>query len=320
MFLHSLIVAISFNPQSRYFHNSVHIKDKLFFLGGSNDNSPCLSDFFYLDLTLPFHKDIPPWYNLDFRKIPFCVSGAFSSFGGFDDSTIFLIGGNRSIRYHYYVSSFNTKTFVWSHVSIDQSNLLWQRNMQGVTNDKGEIYVYGGWTLDTNSSSNKLNILDTVNLKWMTGPNSQVGHFGHTATLLSNGIIVIIGGNVNDKCRLNKIWLYNTNKSDWSSMNTQGILLSNRIHHSAVLTKNDRIIVYGGIKDDTNATDPDLVVLDTKVLPFSWSAPKVNIINSPPLLYEHSANMIGDYMIVTFERGYTINTEILPHQFILKSN
>ncbi|RHZ59341.1 hypothetical protein Glove_364g46 [Diversispora epigaea] len=365
-----VVVAISFIPQSRYFHNSVLIRDKLFFLGGSNNNSPCFSDFFYLDLTIPFHKDIPSWYNLDFRKIPYCVSGAFASFGGLDESTIFLIGGNRSTKFIYYISSFNTKSFIWSHVPIDQSTLIWQRNMKGVTNDKGEIYVYGGWSLSTNSSSNKLNILDTVNLEWTKGPDSQVRHFGHTATLLSNGIIVIIGGQVNDKCGLSKIWLYNTNKNEWSSMNTQGILLSNRIHHSAILAKNDKIIVYGGIINDANATDPDLVVLDTNLLPFSWLAPKVNTINSPPSsLYGHSANIIGDYMIVTFGlfekfkvynnfiylfdvRNYTwvsyfhpkrdivtktqvitttkiitttvsecsINTEIPPHQFILKLN
>src|SRR6185436_10718239 len=111
MFLQSSIVVALFNPGDRCFHETVHIGDKLFFLGGYNGNH--LSDFFYLDLSISFHKDIPPWYNLDFRKIPFGVSKAASSFGGSDNATIFLIGGERSDLISGYIYSFNTKSFIW---------------------------------------------------------------------------------------------------------------------------------------------------------------------------------------------------------------
>ncbi|RHZ88210.1 hypothetical protein Glove_25g20 [Diversispora epigaea] len=261
------IVAL-FNPGDRYFHENVHFGDKLFFLGDYNNNH--LSDFFYLDLSISFHKDIPPWYNLDFREIPFGVSKAASSFGGSDNATIFLIGGERR-----------------------------------VTDDKGRIYFYGGRSSNSRASSNKLQILESLKITWFESSS----RYGHTVTLLSNGIIVIIGRYVNDKSGIDKILLYNTNKSNWTFMITQGISLSERARHTAALTDNGRIIVYGGIKKDS--FDPNLVVLDTNFQPFKWLTPEVN---HPPLygfgLYGHSANIVGNYMILAFGKFKIFDEEI----------
>jgi len=64
-----------------------------------------------------------------------------------------------------------------------------------------------------------------------------------------------------------------------------------------LIANDGRIIVYGGIKKDS--FDPNLVVLDTNFQPFKWLTPEVN---HPPLygLYGHSANIVGDYMILAF--------------------
>ncbi|RHZ88232.1 hypothetical protein Glove_25g16 [Diversispora epigaea] len=270
-----------------------------------NDNH--LSDFFYLDLSISFHKDIPPWYNLDFREIPFGVSKAASSFGGSDNATIFLIGGERSDSISSYIYSFNTKSFIWKSQPLYKS-FEWLWDMKGVTDDKGRIYFYGGRSSNSRASSNKLqilesNILESLKITWFESSS----RYGHTVTLLSNGIIVIIGGYVNDKSGIDKILLYNTNKSNWTPMITQGISLSERAHHTAALTNDGRIIVYGGIKK--NSFDPNLVVLDTNFQPFKWLTPEAN---HPPLygLYGHSANIVGDYMILAFGKFKIFDEEI----------
>ncbi|RHZ88220.1 hypothetical protein Glove_25g44 [Diversispora epigaea] len=317
------IVAL-FNPGDRCFHETVHIGDKLFFLGGYNDNDNHLSDFFYLDLSISFHKDIPPWYNLDFREIPFGVSKAASSFGGSDNATIFLIGGERNDSISSYIYSFNTKSFIWTSHSLNKSTFEWLwtfewlLDMKGVTGDKGRTYFYGGRSSNSHASSNKLqilefNILEPLKITWFESSSryrESSSRYGHTVTLLSNGIIVIIGGYVNDKSGIDEILLYNTNKSNWTSMITQGISLSERARHTAALTNDGRIIVYGGIKKDS--LDPNLVVLDTNFQPFKWLTPEVN---HPPLyglygLYGHSANIVGDYMILAFGKFKIFDEEI----------
>ncbi|RHZ88217.1 hypothetical protein Glove_25g47 [Diversispora epigaea] len=295
-FLQCSIINASFEPKVRNYHSSVYIENKLYILGGYNNG--LLDNLLYLDLSNSFHKDHPPWYNLDFREIPFGVYKAAASFGGIDNSTIFLIGGERSEKEINYVYSFNTKSFIWNDSLINDNNSPeWHVDIQGVTDRNGKIYIYGGWL--SGIRSNKLSILDTLKLSWKTGPSpdSQNGRYGNTITLLSNGIIVIIGGYVDGGGGLYEILLYDINENNWSSMITQGIKLSDRVYHTAVLVNDGRIIVYGGTK---NHLDPDLVVLDTNLQPFKWSTPEVNAINSPPLLFGHTADIIGDYMILVF--------------------
>jgi len=47
---------------------------------------------------------------------------------------------------------------------------------------------------------------------------------------------------------------------------------------------------------------PDLAVLNTQKTPFEWSAPQVtsNIAEEVPSLVSHSANLVGNFMIVAF--------------------
>ncbi|RHZ88230.1 hypothetical protein Glove_25g14 [Diversispora epigaea] len=296
LFLQCSITNASFEPQVRNFHSSVYVENKLYILGGYNKGP--LDTLFYLDLSVPFHKDHPPWFYLGYHGIPFGVFKAAACFGGINNSTIFLIGGERSEKEINYVYSFDTKSFMWNDSLINDKNTPeWHVDIQGVTDRNGKIYIYGGWL--SGIRSNKLSIFDSLKLSWGTGPSpdSQHGRYGHTITLLSNGIIVIIGGYVEGGGGLYEILLYDINENNWSSMITQGIKLSDRVYHTAVSTTDGRIIVYGGTK---NNLDPDLVVLDTSSQPFKWSTLEVNAINGPPSLYGHSANIVGDYMILAF--------------------
>ena len=59
------------------------------------------------------------------------------------------------------------------------------------------------------------------------------------------------------------------------------------------------IIIYGGEDIDFIQITPDLAVLNTET--FEWTAPSVSSnIGNVPSLAAHSANLVGDYMIVAF--------------------
>ena len=73
-------------------------------------------------------------------------------------------------------------------------------------------------------------------------------------------------------------------------------------HFIYFLAANGKVIVYGGSTpaQDTTPT-PELVVLDTTTKPFKWITPPVTTPEVPiNSVTRHQADLIGDYMVVTF--------------------
>ena len=72
----------------------------------------------------------------------------------------------------------------------------------------------------------------------------------------------------------------------------------------SIKAPNDQIIIFGGITDNYVRPSPDIAVLNTKTEPFEWIATSVssNIekIDKFPSLTGHTANLVGNYMIVAF--------------------
>ncbi|POG78882.1 hypothetical protein GLOIN_2v1532937 [Rhizophagus irregularis DAOM 181602=DAOM 197198] len=92
-------------------------------------------------------------------------------------------------------------------------------------------------------------VFDTISLTWSTGStiNAPSPRLSYTATLLSNGIIVFIGGIETNDVDINQLALYDTKVNKWSLMTARGVTLENRNSHSAVLTPDERIIIFGGL-------------------------------------------------------------------------
>ena len=78
--------------------------------------------------------------------------------------------------------------------------------------------------------------------------------------------------------------------------------MDNRHSHSAVLTPDGRIIIFGGAKGSNDTTPAQsLAVLDTSTTVYSWTTPQPpSSQNSPPPLMLHTADLCGNYMIVAF--------------------
>ncbi|CAJ0845082.1 6944_t:CDS:2 [Entrophospora sp. SA101] len=82
-------------------------------------------------------------------------------------------------------------------------------------------------------------------------------------------------------------------------MTVVGDIIDARSWHTAVLAPDGKVIIYGGANMSDAMSRPAMVLLDTNSSSYSWSIPKIPP-NSPPPLMRHSANLVGNYMIVAF--------------------
>ncbi|CAB4426726.1 unnamed protein product [Rhizophagus irregularis] len=324
-------------PIERSAQSSILADKKLFFFGGMS--SQLLSSFnqiLYLDVSKPFNTTNPPFEILNV-SIPFRSSYATALFSPLKNE-VYLFGGfmrnelNDDNMFGNHISvliSFNLENNGWNFTFTKTNGIAPEnrRLINGVINNKtGKFYIFGGVNdtftgATTNSIAfNDMNIFDTISLTWSKGSaeGSPLPLIGYTATLLSNGIIVFIGGEerpYNYNVSLNQLALYDTKVDQWSSMRAQGITLENRSYHSAVLTSDERIIVFGG---DNFLNQYQLAVLNTKVVPYEWSVPTP----APPLpltTYSHSATLVGNYMFINFGKVDYVdsNHEQLPYFYIL---
>ena len=76
--------------------------------------------------------------------------------------------------------------------------------MGSVIDNTGKMYIYSGGADSVVGSPtlhyfNEMVIFNTVELSWSISTSPMISRAGHTATLLSNGVIVYIGGYTNDE-------------------------------------------------------------------------------------------------------------------------
>ncbi|PKY48714.1 hypothetical protein RhiirA4_544791 [Rhizophagus irregularis] len=327
-------------PVERFAHSSVLVDKKLFFFGGETDHSPkpstTLDQILYLDVSKPFNTVNPPFEEIP-NTIPFGSSYAIT-FPSSQKNVIYLFGGItvnvntdlddfKSILYSY-----NLETNEWTIPTTSGIAPGRRREISGViSNNTGKFYAFGGFsdkfTGNPNNSTtlNDMNIFDINSLTWSKGStiNAPLPRTDFTVTLLTNGIIVFIGGRETNAfldVDINQLVLYDTTIDKWSSMTARGVILENRHAHSAVLTPDERIIIFGGCKCMNGPILNQLAVLNTKTYPYEWSIPQVSALNSaPPPIQLHTATLIENYMFINFGRNYqTQNLELQkPFFYIL---
>ncbi|CAJ0912358.1 15760_t:CDS:2, partial [Entrophospora sp. SA101] len=293
---------------ARYAHSSALIDDKLYFMCGSFSN-----DMFYLDLSKSFADSLP---LVDIpSNLP--VNGAWqtASVGGRDNTTIFLFGGSlRDVITGKDVSNnlvftFSSPNGPWLRPSISGTppNVTPRAGVKSVIDENGKMYLFGG---DYRTGEfNNMYILDTINLMWSNGGDADPAfkRTHATSVLLKNGEILYIGGYSNSvTVDINTVLVYNTKSLKWSTTTVVGDIIDARSWHTAVLAPDGKVIIYGGANMSDAMSRPAMVLLDTNSSSYSWSIPKIPP-NSPPPLMRHSANLVGNYMIVAFGLSSTGN-------------
>ncbi|CAB5188792.1 uncharacterized protein OCT59_011521 [Rhizophagus irregularis] len=313
---------LAFTPNNTVWgHSAVFAYSRIYFTGGlfpkyKDDfkESTLSKEFYYLDVEKPFKVgagDKLPWVDLSSvsQNIPAHTWSAFSNCGL--DNSLFLYNGEQGT---------DTAT-VYTYTSLQQWNISTTINppqynfhsqSQTVCDVRtGKMYRFSGLNpgLQINQINNYMDILNTSTLVWEhVNINAQEGRYDHTGTLLPNGYIVYIGGKLPNGgfVKMSELLLYNTNNDTWISQKATGYSPTPRAYHSAVLTQDGRIIVYGGYTGSGSIVSDDLVILDT--YDYTWS--NVNAIDPPPSRFYHTATLVGYYMFVAF--GKTNNELPLP--------
>ncbi|CAJ0834724.1 7086_t:CDS:2, partial [Entrophospora sp. SA101] len=303
--LKCLFLVVSSTPTDpRYVHAAVIVNNNLYVMGGGDSNDQASKDFFSLDLSQTFDTTTPPWKDLtETSPLPVFASWAKAS-SNTNNDTIFLFGGR---MYDTVTGEYNLKSVVYTD---DFKSNQWLVNLpafQGTAPETrrgfasvsdpltGKLYIHGGvndMNVTTGIFFNDFFILDGNNLSWSkigkTGLNIPPPRIDHAAVLIANGVIVFIGGRDESTNGVTTI--------------VGGPVVDPRIGHTAVYTASGQVIVYGGTTPAQYTTPiPELVVLDTTTKPFKWILPPVTTPEVPiNSLTRHQANLIGNYMVVTF--------------------
>ncbi|RHZ53543.1 hypothetical protein Glove_441g64 [Diversispora epigaea] len=292
-------------------HNSVIIDNQLLIFGGLKTENDYTYELFYLDLLKSFDNTNLSWNLIPEGNLPISTSYSTASVSS-DNSTIFLIGGfmknkNKDFDYSSLIYTYNYSTKKWDKPSITGDIPPAGQATRGVI-DKSE-YI--------GTFYNDMNTLNSITMTWTTlsiSENLPPRCGGYSANILSNGIIVYIGGfefgylaNTTNAIPkdINNIKLFDTNKYEWSQMNSTGETIDSRFFHTSVLTPDGYIVIFGGCTIELKGkiikpVSPNLAVLDTNKSPFEWSIPESSKINSPPSISGHGANLYYNYMIITF--------------------
>ncbi|KAF0549467.1 galactose oxidase [Gigaspora margarita] len=302
-------------PSPRGQQTSTLVGTRLYFFGGYTNISPS-NEVWYLDLSSSFNISTPPWYSD--VVMPVGYNFGTSCLSPIDNSTVFLIGGRTWItntKTYSFTSSvykFDTKTMQWTTPTINNFNSSFEtrQSMQAVIDNYGEIFVFGGANYNNSTILfyNDMNMLDITHMTWSTQAQSQsvLTYIDYTATLLPNGLIVYIGGRSGSSSNISptdlaQIQIFDTKSYTWSAKSASGSTIASRVSHSAVLTQDGNIIVYGGSTHDSSGkmvyVFSDIAVLNTNS--WVWSVPSVSGTSAPPLTY-HSAALYKNYMIIAF--------------------
>ncbi|KAI7889208.1 uncharacterized protein EV154DRAFT_424297 [Mucor mucedo] len=170
----------------------------------------------------------------------------------------------------------------------------------------GPTLYYSNWTL-----------IDTLTwtISFPTVQNNPPPRIDHTATMISNKYILIIGGvvyshDVTDpagKFTLNPVsmsslLLFDIPNNRWINITAGGNIPAPRRGHSAVLSLDGKsvIIFGGGMPEDGHGQLNDVFILELETM--RWKAPSIKGVPPKPRRY-HKAYLVDDVLLVTFGLG-----------------
>ncbi|CAB4389117.1 unnamed protein product [Rhizophagus irregularis] len=227
---------------------------------------------------------------------------AGSAKGGANNDTLFiLVGATNILVENKDVYKFDPQNNSWSTpiitgepptIIIDASTAVIDRN--------GRMYLWAGGGLS-------FYIFDTINLVWTKGSSVGAPNVVNVATLLPDNKIFYIVENDSSQ-----VLIYNTINNIWTSHITSGII-PNKFGMSAVLgLDGQRIIIFGGLDNTITTTIiSEGPLYELSLINFEWRIPKTSGPTPEAFRSGHRANVIGNYMVISFGISYITDNDIL---------
>ncbi|KAI9289226.1 hypothetical protein BC943DRAFT_316244 [Umbelopsis sp. AD052] len=312
-------------PPARLATSCTVVGTNIYCYGGDNRANgvdTILSDTWALSIASDFDLSNATWTNKLWNNFP-STPRAFGTIHSLLDGSSFLLNGGLTSPVGTAEANqtivLNTITNEWK--AINSSLIAQTLNHQGVIDANGKIWYFGGVSDSDTGRSNisyweGLAALDTTTWVWTTSRSTAGGYLnpriGHTMTILPNGIIQIIGGNVAtmlsgldsrgyrqwrlDLAPMGSVAVYDTVKGSWTTKSATGTLPPHRNFHSATLAQDSNtIIIFGGSSNGSSLFN-DLYALDSNKM--IWT--HIDIENGPSARYGHSAVQVNETMFVLF--------------------
>ncbi|KAG1556680.1 hypothetical protein G6F47_006263 [Rhizopus delemar] len=294
--------------------------NSLLLFGGENATSHYTNTFYQLTQTSSTYD----WSTVPQTNTPPGVSYAQAVVAN-NNNDMYVMGGISNATsvqdtlLQYYKYSFNSQS--WTAASTNNltnaTGVPLNRYLFSATYDGANtIYIYGGVTVFTKNILADFYKFDITTGTFTELPNPNLFRYGHTASYLSNGQLVIVGGMVlvnqsgqmnSILAPMNQIMIYDTKSNSWSMKEAtanNGTLPSTRSNHNAAVTSDNKIIVFGGDNQATQRNKMYLnafAILDTSS--WSWTVPAVNGIPPARRTLASGAILDGNHLTIAFGEG-----------------
>ncbi|RKP07729.1 hypothetical protein THASP1DRAFT_24162 [Thamnocephalis sphaerospora] len=298
----------------RWGHSATVLDNRLYVIGGRQGEGGGAAPFanssnlvISLDLTQAFETQSPPWITIrPASSMPPPMVNHIAAADHKNSQVIVYGGATTNFTQPTSLWTFRPETGTWNSTRPLDGPSRRLYNMGAAVVD-GSMCSFGGTsdfsTMGRNASTTQSNELYALNIEqqtWTKGP-SPSGNFSmrsqHTLSFVkdSSQLFVIGGISGNKMAPMDSILVYDLRKGQWSNKSAGGIVPSVRLQHTAVVMGN-KIIVFGGSDETYRNIYNDVAILDTATM--TWSRPLLE--STPAGRYDHTATIVGDYMIVTF--------------------
>ncbi|RUS26414.1 hypothetical protein BC938DRAFT_470795 [Jimgerdemannia flammicorona] len=270
-----------------------------------------------LDVSVSWETSNPPYVNYTAEGVstaPVTMLGTLfpsADQTAFYSLDVFGLGGTSTF------GKYDIATRAWYMFSTTTGQTIPNAGPAAYDN-KGNTWVWGG-NYPKNGYNQFVYLFDHSRQVWntMQSPSPIVTREFHTANLLPNGMIIIIGGLylikngtqwINVYADMADTPTYNTSSGVWRNNTASGFVRPRNMHTATLSPDGYTLIIYGGsapanvtgsmIRPQTGydeTTLGDVQVLNTQK--YTWSSPNTTGI-SPSARFGHTAVQVGWQMIV----------------------
>ncbi|CAG8476600.1 2514_t:CDS:2, partial [Dentiscutata heterogama] len=288
--------ALNVNILKVYSLTGVLVRNKIYYHGGlqSAETNDFIPNILHSSDIIKLSKIFT---DSDFFSFPYHNAFHIRS------NKIYFFGGQRTDDNESIFGRYDIKNRNWKVFKNSTESPFNLEDHSCVMANNGLFVIFGGKILVSGASvySKDIYIANTNSEHWGNNWINPIFTYGpgprafHSATILPDGRMVVLGGRTNDSmfAPMSEIWVYNIDMNEWQNIVANGDIPSPRSGHSTILTSDNKIIIYGGTSD-VNLSQP-LAVLDTSV--WMWSQKK--IISSIER-YCYTTNTVCKQLIITF--------------------